>query len=162
MGSQGEPWLDAHGLRLQVDAQIEVVKTLALEDPHGKLDADILRRIHPIIAVSDERYGKWVFLDTLLTHMLWERPGNEPTAIVTLSSLHSLSASLRRIEEDEPRRNIFDSTTEGASRWSSPVQHLDYPPDESENRPGDDGDREYRTGFASQHRRAAANRPRPW
>jgi hypothetical protein len=65
MGSQGEPWLDAHGLRLQVDAQIEVVKTLALEDPHGKLDADILRRIHPIIAVSDERYGKWVFLDTL-------------------------------------------------------------------------------------------------
>jgi hypothetical protein len=164
MGSQGEPWLDAHGLRLQVDAQIEVVKALALENPHGKLDADILRRIHPIILASDERYGKWVFLDTLLTHMLWERPGNEPTASVMWSSLLSLRASLLRIEEDEPRQNIFDSTTEGVSRWGSPVQHLDYPPDESENWPGDDGDREYRTGFASQHRRAAANRsqPRPW
>jgi hypothetical protein len=163
MGPQGEPWLDAHGLRMQVDAQIEVVMMLAQEDRHCNLDADILRRIHPIIAASHQRYGKWVVLDTLLTNMLWERPGNEPTAIVMLSSLLSLRNSLRRIEEDEPRRNIFDSTNEGAARWGSAV-HLDDPPDESENWLGDDGDREYRTGFASQHRRAAANRSRrrPW
>lgn len=164
MGSQGEPWLDAYGLRLQVDAQIEVVRMLVQEDRHGTLDSDILRRIHPIIAASHQRYGKMVFLDTLLTDMLWQQRGNEPQAVVMLSSLLSLRASLQRIEKDEPKRNIFDSTTEGASPWGSAVQHLDYPPDESENWPGDDGDREYRTGFASQHRRAAANRsrPQPW
>jgi hypothetical protein len=164
MESQDEPWLDAHGLRLQVDAQIEVVRTLVLENPRANLDAEILRRIHPIIAASHQRYGKWVLLDTVLTDMLWERPGNEPTAIVMLSSLQSLSASLARIEEDEPRRNIFDSTTEGRPRRGSAVHHLDYPPDESENRPGDDGDREYRTGFGNQYRPAVANRsrPRPW
>lgn len=163
MGPQGEPWLDAHGLRMQVDAQIEVVRMLAQEDRHCNLDADIQRRIHPIIAASHQRYGKWVVLDTLLTDMLWERPGNEPRAIVMLSSLLSLSYSLRRIEEDEPRRNIFDSTNEGASRWGSAV-HLDNPPDEPENWLGDDGDREYRAGFASQRRRTAANRSRrrPW
>jgi hypothetical protein len=164
MGSQGEPWLDAYGLLLQVDAQIEVVKALALENPHEKLDVDILRRIHPIILASHERYGQLVVLGTVLIDMIWEhweQPGNEPTASVMWSSLQSLRASLRRIEEDEPRQNIFDSTTEGASRRGSAVQHLDYPPDESENRPGDDGDREYRTGFVNQHRRAAANRSRP-
>jgi hypothetical protein len=161
MGPQGEPWLDAHGLRLQVDAQIEVVRMLAQEDRHCNVDADILRRIHPIIATSHQRYGKYVVLDTLLTKMLWEPPGNEPKAIVMLSSLLALRNSLRRIEEDEPRRNIFDSSNEGSSSWGSAVQYLDYPPDESENWPGDDGDREYRTGFAIQHRRAAANRSRP-
>jgi hypothetical protein len=137
---------------------------LVQENPHCNVDADILRRIHPIIAASHQRYGEWVVLDTLLTDMLWERPGNEPRAIVMLSSLLSLRASLLRIERDEPRQNIFGSTSAGASPWGGAVQYLDYPPDEPEDWPGDDGDREYRTGFASQHRRAAANRsrPRPW
>jgi hypothetical protein len=97
MGSQGEPWLDALGLRMQVDAQIEVVRILVQEDPHCTLDADILCRIRPIIAASHQRYQKMVLLDTLLTNMLWKRPGNEPTAIVMLSSLLALRNSLQRI-----------------------------------------------------------------
>jgi hypothetical protein len=165
MESQDEPWLDAYGLFLQVDAQIEVVKMLSQESSTAPLDADILRRIHPILAVSHQRYGRWVLLDTLLSDMLWERPGNEPTAIAMLSSLLSLRASLLRIKEDEPPRKInFDTNAEGRSRQGSATQRLDYPPDESENRMGDEGDREYRAGFPGQHRRAAANRsrPRPW
>ena len=164
MEPQDEPWLDAYGLLLQVDAQIEVVELLAQENLHATLDPEILRRIHPIVATSQQLYGNMVLLDTVLHDMIYSQLGNEPTAIVMLSSLKGLRASLRRIERDEPRRNIFDSTIEGSPQQGSGAQHLDYPPDESETRPGDDGYREYRTGFASQHRRAAMNRsrPRPW
>src|SRR6202012_3130935 len=100
-----EPWLDASGLRLQVEAQIYVVEILVSDDKDANLDPDILRRILPIIAASQQRYGRMLLLDTVLADMLLEQPGNEPKAIVMLSSLKSLCASLARIETDEPKRN---------------------------------------------------------
>lgn len=164
MERHDEPWLDASGLRLHVEAQIYVVEMIASDDRNETLDPDILRNIFPIIAACQQRYGRMILLDTVLTDMLLGQPGNGPKAIVMLSSLKSLCASLVRIERDETRRNIFDSASEERLPRGRAAQHFAHPPDETENRLGDDGYREYRTGFTSQHRRAAANRSRlrPW
>jgi hypothetical protein len=165
MGSRREPSQGARRLRRQVDGQIQVVKALAERDPHEKLDPELLRRIFPIVRASQERYGDLLILDTLLTDMILGRSGNEPTASVMWSSLVSLSNSLLDIEEDEALEETFGSPTPtgGASYWGSAAQHLDLPPGEPEDGPGEEG-RGYWTGAGGQHRRAVANRSRqrPW
>ena len=164
MGSQGEPWLDAEGLRLQIEGQIEVVKARWQQDPDHELDAETRGMIFAILSVADNRYGTKFILDIKLKIESWEKSREGPTVEKMWSFLESIRASLRRlerIEQSEGQPGAYDATTWGASRWGSASQHFGNPPDEPEEWLGDEGDRGYWAGVGSQHRRAVANRPRP-
>jgi len=164
MGSRDEFWLDAQGLRLQIEDIIRVVEARARRDPDHELDAETRGMIFAILSVIDDRYGPKFLLSIRTKMESWELSSEGPTAEKMWLLLGSIRGSLERLETREREQGIYGATTEAASPWGSSAQHPNYPPDESEDWPGDEGVREYRTGAGSQYRRATANRSRqrPW
>src|SRR6266545_2655330 len=158
MGPQDEPWLDAHGLRMQIDEIISPIQELLKTDPHQQLSHGVLGTILRILSVIREHQGSRLILDVEIYESLWKSP--KPVTAVEMSVLlGSVRASLRRLEQLE-QQGTYGSTAEASSSWGSAVEHLDSPPDEPGDWPGEDpGIRRYRLGADSQHRRTVAKRP---
>jgi hypothetical protein len=177
MRPEGTPPLDAHSLRLQIDAVLPVVANLAQTDPNHEISGRVLGNILTILAVIRQQYGSELILDNEIGELLiTQAPEELPvmrsaslpepiTAIEMQIALASVRASLLALEELEARTVPYDSaTTTEASIWSPDTQHRDAPPGGHRNWPEGPGDRQYRFVAGSQHRRTAVDRPRrlPW
>lgn len=158
---QNGPWLDARGLRMQIEELLSAVQDLMNQNPGQELSNTVLGMIFRILSVFKKRYTSRLILDIDILESRWR--ASEPIYAVEMKVfLGSVRGSLRRLEELGPEQWAHGSTTEPSSPWRSGAQH--YPPDESEDWRRDEGEKDYWSGARSQHRRAAANRSRqrPW
>lgn len=172
MRPEGTPPLDAHSLRLQIDAALRVVENLVQTDPDREMSGRVLGSILTILTVIRQQYGSRLILDNEIGELLMTQapeelpvtrsaPVLQPiTAIEMQFALASVRASLLSLEELEARTVPYDSAASaGASFWNP-----DPPRGTPTNWGEDPGDRRYRIITDRQYGDTAAHRPRglPW
>lgn len=169
MGPENTPWLDARGLRMQIDEVLPVVIQRAGTDPDHPLSSRVQGKLHAILAVIRQQYSSRLMLDHEILDLLLTQ--DSITAEEMWVTLASVRASLLRLEELEQLEELEAHTTpygstaaSGAPPWSPSTEHPDSPPGQPGNWQGSPGDRQYWMGAARQHRRAVAQRSSklPW
>ena len=166
MSPEDMPWLDARGLRMQIDAVLPVVIQRAGTDPDQPLRGRIQGKLDAILTVIRQQFSSRLILDNEILDLLrTSAPITAEEMWVTLSSVHASLLRLEELEALEEHTRPYGSTgASGAPPWSPSSQHPDPPPGQPGNWPGSQGDRQYWMRTGHQHRRAAAHRSSelPW
>lgn len=166
MSPEDTPWLDARGLRMQIEAVLPVVIQRAGTDPDHPLSSRVQGKLHAILAVIRQQYSSRLILDhEILDLLLTQGSITAEEMWVTLASVRASLLRLEELEELEEHTTPYGSTAaSGAPPWSPSTEHPDSPPGQPGNWRGSSGDRQYWMGAGRQHRRAAAQRSSepPW
>ena len=178
MRPEDTPWLDAHGLRMQIDEVLPVVIERAQRDPDHQFSGRVQGKLLAILAVIRNQYSSKLILDNEILDLLLvpdpqalsavdsESPPEPITAEEIRIVLASVRASLLALEELEAHTAPYGSaaTTDVKPPWSPDTEHPDSPPGQLRNWQEGPGDRQYRTFAGRQHRRATAHRSSglPW
>jgi hypothetical protein len=170
MGVEGTPWLDARGLRMQLDEILPVVRERVQREPDHQFSGRVQGKLLTILAVIHEHYGSRLIPKTGIDELLLAMGSSSPQEPITAEEmwivLGSVRASLKRLEELEEQTTPYGYTAnvEVSPPWSPVTDHPDSPPGEPGDSQGGPGDRRYWIGADRQRRRTAARRGRelPW
>ena len=160
MSPEDTPWLDARGLRMQIDEVLPVVIQRAGTDPDHPLSSRVQGKLHAILAVIRQQYSSRLILDhEILDLLLTQGSVTAEEMWVTLASVRASLLRLEELEELEAHTTPYGSTAaSGAPPWNPSTEHPDSPPGQPGNWQDSPGDRQYWMGAGRQHRRAAAQR----